>query len=98
MKKVSPFPMAGEFEAVKKFNARSNFEKQIEDMMRLAGRVPVYDQDTEWKISYNPEKDTYDFELIMYSIYVGPIQAQTKVMGYNASKQKIELFEDETRD
>lgn len=97
MKKVSPYTMAGTFEGSMKFGARYYFEKQIEDTMRLAGRVPVYDLDTEWFIYYNPESDTYDFELVMYSVYVGPVKAQTEVLGYTEADQQIKLFEDETR-
>lgn len=47
------------------------FQKLLEVQMRDSGYVPVLDLDPQFYISYNREKDTYDFILHAFGIYVG---------------------------
>ena len=47
------------------------FQKLLEDQMRDSGYVLVLDLDPQFFISYNVTKDTYDFTLHVFGIYVG---------------------------
>lgn len=50
---------------------RLYFQKLLETQMKDSGYVPVLDLDPQFYISYNKYKDTYDFVLHMFGIYVG---------------------------
>lgn len=90
--KVKPFEVTGRFDSDAKFKARSKFEALAEDQMRESGRVPVLDKDTEWFISWNDDKEFYDFKLVMYGVYVGSKKAREVVCGYNEDTGTLEYF------
>ncbi len=50
---------------------RSQYEALIESDMREQGYVPILDLETQFSLSYVEEKDLYEFDLIVYGIYVG---------------------------
>jgi hypothetical protein len=54
------------------------FQKLLEDQMRESGYVPVLDIDPQFFILYNSNKDTYDFNLALYGVFVG----KKKCLGY----------------
>lgn len=47
------------------------FQKLLEDQMKDSGYVVVLDLDPQFYISYNIDKDTYNFILDIFGIYVG---------------------------
>lgn len=49
--------------------------KNLEDQMRDNGFVPVLDMDPQFTLSYNVEKDYYDFNLSIYGVKVGRQQS-----------------------
>jgi hypothetical protein len=50
---------------------RTMYEKMIVDDMRENGYVPVLDLGPYWSTSYVQKRDSYDFMLSVYGIYVG---------------------------
>lgn len=58
----------------------------IVEIMRDSGYVPVLDLDPIVYISYNQEKDNYEFGLYLHGIYVGKKKSQ-EYDGY--SRQRL---------
>jgi hypothetical protein len=58
------------------------FGKLVQDSMRDLGYVPVLDLDTHWYVDYNPGKDTYNFKIILFGIFVGK-RKQAEIVGYS---------------
>lgn len=50
---------------------RERMEKLLDIQMRDFGYVPHLDLDTQYFISYNEDRGTYDFECISFGVYVG---------------------------
>lgn len=61
---------------------KTKYRRVIEDQMRTSGYVPVLDLDEQFFLSYNLDKDTYNFEFYIYGIYVGKKKAQ-KIIGFS---------------
>jgi hypothetical protein len=71
-KKLKSFGMQGQINddaAIPRL--RSQYEALIESDMREQGYVPILDLETQFSLSYVEEKDLYEFDLIVYGIYVG---------------------------
>lgn len=50
---------------------RIEYTKLLESEMRINGYVPRLDLDPDFTIRYNEEKDFFEFELSMHSVYAG---------------------------
>jgi hypothetical protein len=50
---------------------RIEYAKLLESEMRINGYVPRLDLDPDFTIRYNEEKDFFEFELSMHSVYAG---------------------------
>lgn len=55
---------------------RQEYQRLTEQNMRDQGYVPVLDLEPLFYIEYNHENDYYEFELVMYSMYVGKRKAK----------------------
>lgn len=71
-KKLKSFGMQGQIHddsAIPRL--RSQYENLIEDDMRSQGYVPILDLDIQFSLSYDEASDTYDFDIVVYGVYVG---------------------------
>lgn len=50
---------------------RIEHERLIMTDMRDQGYVPILDLDTQFHLEYDEEDNTYEFEMIVYGIFVG---------------------------
>lgn len=50
---------------------RKQYEHIIEEDMRSQGYVPILDLDIQFSLSYDEPNDIYDFDIIIYGVYVG---------------------------
>jgi len=50
---------------------RAEYERLIESDMREQGYVPILDLDTQFSLLYNEEQDTYEFDIVVYGVFVG---------------------------
>jgi hypothetical protein len=55
--------------------SREMYERILLQDMRDKGYVPVLDLESQFSISYNLNKDTYNFHLEMFGVYVGKKKA-----------------------
>ena len=92
MKKINKLELTGTFSPDIKFKARSKFEVLIEDQLRAEGKVPVLDMNTQWYISWDDDKEHYDFILVMYGVYVGKKKAREEICGWEQETGKMVLF------
>lgn len=92
MKKIKNFDLSGTFTPDMKMKARYKFESLIEDQIRAAGSVPVLDMNTVWIIQWDSERDTYDFNLTMYGVYVGKKKAREEICGWSQEEGKLVPF------
>lgn len=53
--------------------------------MRLSGYVPKFDIDTDFTLSYNYEKNYFEFELSIYGVYVGKKKSKW-ILGINKNQ------------
>lgn len=75
-KKLKSFGMQGEIHddsAIPRL--RKQYEHIIEENMRLQGYVPILDLDIQFSLEYNESNDTYNFDIVLYGIYVGKKKA-----------------------
>ena len=71
-KKLKSFGMQGEIHddaAIPRL--RAEYERLIESDMREQGYVPILDLDTQFSLLYNEEQDTYEFDIVVYGVFVG---------------------------
>lgn len=71
-KKLKSFGMQGQIHddsAIPRL--RKQYENLIEDDMRIQGYVPILDLDIQFSLSYDEQNDTYDFDIVIYGVYVG---------------------------
>ena len=71
-KKLKSFGMQGQIHddsAIPRL--RSQYENLIEDDMRSQGYVPILDLDIQFSLSYDEASDTYDFDIVVYGVYLG---------------------------
>lgn len=50
---------------------RKEYERVIEQDMRSQGYVPILDLDIQFSLDYDESSDTYNFDIVLYGIYVG---------------------------
>ena len=92
MRKINAVQLSGVFAPEAKFKARSKFECLIEDQMRAEGKVPVLDMNTQWYISWDDDKERYEFTLVMYGVYVGKKKAREEICGWEQETGKLIYF------
>lgn len=71
-KKLKSFGMQGEIHddsAIPRL--RVEYERLIESDMREQGYVPILDLDTQFSLLYDEGKDIYEFDIIVYGVFVG---------------------------
>jgi hypothetical protein len=81
-KKIKKFGMEGTIaddSAIPRM--RQQYEKIIIDGMRDSGYVPVLDLDPLFYISYNEQKNNFNFEIYIHAVFVGKKKA-TEYDGY----------------
>ena len=54
---------------------RSQYEQLIESDMREQGYVPILDLDIQFSLLYDEINDIYDFDIVVYGVYVGKKKA-----------------------
>lgn len=54
---------------------RKHYEHILDQDMRLQGYVPILDLDIQFSLEYDEPTDTYNFDIIVYGIYVGKKKA-----------------------
>lgn len=64
---------------------REQYRKMIEDGMREDGYVPVLDLDPIFNISYNEDKNTYDFSMYIHGVFVGKKKSK-EYHGYSGQR------------
>ena len=50
---------------------RIEYQRLIESDMREQGYVPILDLDVQFSLSYDEPNDIYEFDIIVYGLYVG---------------------------
>lgn len=71
-KKLKSFGMQGQIHddsAIPRL--RKEYERVIEQDMRSQGYVPILDLDIQFSLDYDESSDTYNFDIVLYGIYVG---------------------------
>ena len=86
MRKIKPMTLPGTFGEEAKFKARDKFQIVLEEQLRERGYVPVIDRNTEWYTSWDEEREIYNFELVMYGVYVGAKKAREEIVGWSEEK------------
>ena len=66
------------------FGHREKMEKLMDSHMRNLGYVPHLDLDSQYSISYNLERETFDFHITVYGVYVGKKRAH-EIVGKSGS-------------
>lgn len=54
---------------------RSQYEQLIESDMREQGYVPILDLDIQFSLLYDETNDLYEFDIVVYGVYVGKKKA-----------------------
>lgn len=54
---------------------RLQYERLIESDMREQGYVPILDLDIQFSLLYDEEQDLYEFDIVVYGVYVGKKKA-----------------------
>lgn len=71
-KKLKSFGMQGQIHddaAIPRL--RIEYQRLIESDMREQGYVPILDLDVQFSLSYDQQNDLYEFDIIVYGVYVG---------------------------
>ena len=75
-KKLKSFGMNGQIHddaAIPRL--RIEYQKLIETDMREQGYVPILDLDVQFSLSYDEPNDLYEFDIVVYGVYVGKKKA-----------------------
>lgn len=75
-KKLKSFGMQGQIHddaAIPRL--RLEYERLIESDMREQGYVPILDLDIQFSLLYDEEQDLYEFDIVVYGVYVGKKKA-----------------------
>ena len=83
-RKIHDFKISGEVSETSIFGHREKVEKLIDMQMRDNGYVPHLDLDTQYFLQFNHEKNTYDFDIISFGVYVGKKKAK-EIVGLTGS-------------
>ncbi len=54
---------------------RLEYERLIESDMREQGYVPILDLDIQFSLLYDEPQDLYEFDIVVYGVYVGKKKA-----------------------
>lgn len=54
---------------------RLEYERLIESNMREQGYVPILDLDIQFSLLYDEPQDLYEFDIVVYGVYVGKKKA-----------------------
>lgn len=54
---------------------RMELERLIIQQMRCEGYIPVYELNSFWSTSYEPNNKRYSFKLTMYAVFAGKVKA-----------------------
>lgn len=54
---------------------RIEYQKLIETDMREQGYVPILDLDVQFSLLYDEPNDLYEFDIVVYGVYVGKKKA-----------------------
>lgn len=76
-KKLKSFGMQGKIHddsAIPRL--RKQYEHMIEEDMRMNGYVPILDLDIQFSLEYDESNDTYEFDLVIYGVFVGRKKSQ----------------------
>jgi hypothetical protein len=72
---------------------RSEYQRLLESEMRISGYVPRLDINSDFTVSYNQQKEYFEFKLSLYGVYAGKKKSEwiigvdeTKVIYIQASK------------
>lgn len=75
-KKLKSFGMHGQIHddaAIPRL--RIEYQRLIESDMREQGYVPILDLDVQFSLSYDEPNDLYEFDIVVYGVYVGKKKA-----------------------
>lgn len=75
-KKLKSFGMQGQIHddaAIPRL--RIEYQHLIESDMREQGYVPILDLDVQFSLSYDEPNDLYEFDIVVYGVYVGKKKA-----------------------
>jgi len=75
-KKLKSFGMQGKIHddaAIPRL--RLEYERLIESDMREQGYVPILDLDIQFSLLYDEAQDIYEFDIVLYGVYVGKKKA-----------------------
>ena len=75
-KKLKSFGMQGQIHddaAIPRL--RLEYERLIESDMREQGYVPILDLDIQFSLLYDEAQDIYEFDIVVYGVYVGKKKA-----------------------
>ena len=75
-KKLKSFGMQGQIHddaAIPRL--RIEYQKLIETDMREQGYVPILDLDIQFSLLYDEQNDLYEFDIVVYGVYVGKKKA-----------------------
>lgn len=54
---------------------RIEYQRLIESDMREQGYVPILDLDVQFSLLYDEPNDLYEFDIVVYGVYVGKKKA-----------------------
>lgn len=75
-KKLKSFGMQGQIHddaAIPRL--RIEYQRLIESDMREQGYVPILDLDIQFSLLYDEPNDLYEFDIVVYGVYVGKKKA-----------------------
>lgn len=79
-KKLKSFGMQGQIADDASIpRLRKHYENIIETDMRTQGYVPILDLDIQFSLEYDEPTNTYNFEIIVYGVYVGKKKAHSYI-------------------
>ena len=55
---------------------RVELERLVLQQMRDEGFVPIYELNSFWATSYEPDNKRYSFKLTMYAVFAGKVKAR----------------------
>jgi hypothetical protein len=75
-KKMKSFGISGQINDDSSIpRLRQEYQYLMEQDMRSQGYVPMLDLDVQFWLDYNEEQDIYNFEIVLYGVYVGKKKA-----------------------
>lgn len=85
---IKPYKIDGTFKSDSDMERmRDKFNGEVEELMREDGHVPVLDMGVKWIVEWNKEKDSYDFAITKWGVYVGKRKAR-ELSGWDSKELK----------